>query len=88
MIPKPRSHFVKVECDSCKNIKVLYTFGTKPISCPSCNAELLVNTGGQAKDVQETISFILPEMPEGSADKTFKHADGFAAAATNTVPAT
>jgi small subunit ribosomal protein S27e len=49
MIPKPRSHFVKVECDSCKNIKVLYTFGTKPISCPSCNAELLVNTGGQAK---------------------------------------
>ena len=49
MIPKPRSHFAKVECDSCKNIKVLYTFGTKPISCPSCNAELLVNTGGQAK---------------------------------------
>jgi len=49
MIPKPRSHFVKVECDSCKNIKVLYTFGTKPISCPSCNAELLVNTGGQAR---------------------------------------
>jgi small subunit ribosomal protein S27e len=49
MIPKPRSHFVKVECDSCKNVKVLYTFGTKSISCPSCNAELLVNTGGQAK---------------------------------------
>ena len=49
MIPKPRSHFVKVECDSCKNIKVLYTLSTKPISCPSCNAELLVNTGGQAK---------------------------------------
>ncbi|MGI0000993.1 MAG: 30S ribosomal protein S27e [Nitrososphaeraceae archaeon] len=49
MIPKPRSHFVKVECNSCKNIKVLYTYSTKPILCPSCNAELLVNTGGQAK---------------------------------------
>jgi len=49
MIPKPRSHFVKVECDSCKNIKVLYTFGTKPIAWPSCNAELWVDTGGQAK---------------------------------------
>ena len=49
MIPKPRSHFAKVECNSCKNIKVLYTFSTKPIVCPSCNAELLVNTGGQAQ---------------------------------------
>ena len=49
MIPKPRSHFVKVECSSCKNIKVLYTYSTKAILCPSCNAELLVNTGGQAK---------------------------------------
>ena len=49
MIPKPRSHFAKVECDSCKNIKILYTFSTKPIVCPSCNAELLVNTGGQAQ---------------------------------------
>lgn len=48
MIPKPRSSFVKVECESCKNVKILYTYSTKAISCPSCNSELLINTGGQA----------------------------------------
>lgn len=49
MIPKPRSNFVKVECESCKNVKILYTYGTKTVLCPSCNSELLINTGGQAK---------------------------------------
>lgn len=58
MIPKPRSSFVKVECQECKNTKVLYTYSTKTIPCPSCNSELIVNTGGQAKimgNVLETL---------------------------------
>lgn len=49
MIPKPHSNFVKVECESCKSTKVLYTYSTKTVLCSSCNAELLLNTGGQAK---------------------------------------
>lgn len=49
MIPKPRSNFVKVECESCKNVKIIYTYSTKPIFCASCNSELIINTGGQAK---------------------------------------
>jgi small subunit ribosomal protein S27e len=49
MIPKPRSNFVKVECESCQNSMILYTYSTKIILCNSCSAELVVNTGGHAK---------------------------------------
>jgi small subunit ribosomal protein S27e len=49
MIPKPRSNFIKVECDICKNVRVMYTFSTQRILCTSCNAELIQSTGGQAK---------------------------------------
>lgn len=49
MIPKPRSNFVKIECENCQNITNLYTYSTKKILCKSCNAEILVNTGGQAQ---------------------------------------
>jgi small subunit ribosomal protein S27e len=49
MIPKPRSNFVKIECGNCQNTVILYTYSTKIITCLSCNAELVVNTGGQAQ---------------------------------------
>ncbi len=49
MIPKPRSNFVKIECESCQNNMILYTYSTKTIQCNSCNAELVINTGGHAK---------------------------------------
>jgi small subunit ribosomal protein S27e len=49
MIPKPRSNFVKIECENCQNTVILYTYSTKIITCQSCNAELVVNTGGQAQ---------------------------------------
>lgn len=51
MIPKPRSNFVKVECEKCNTTRILYTYSTKPILCSSCNSELLINTGGQAEIV-------------------------------------
>ncbi len=51
MIPKPRSNFVKVECEKCNTTRVLYTYSTKPIFCSSCNSGLLINTGGQAEIV-------------------------------------
>ena len=49
MIPKPRSNFVKIECESCQETMILYTYSTKAIQCKSCNAELVINTGGHAK---------------------------------------
>jgi small subunit ribosomal protein S27e len=49
MIPKPRSNFVKIECENCQSTVILYTYSTKIITCQSCNAELVVNTGGQAQ---------------------------------------
>ena len=49
MIPKPRSNFVKIECESCQNTMILYTYSTKAISCKSCNAEISINTGGQSQ---------------------------------------
>jgi small subunit ribosomal protein S27e len=48
MIPKPRSNFVKIECENCQNTVILYTYSTKTIQCQSCNADLMANTGGQA----------------------------------------
>jgi small subunit ribosomal protein S27e len=49
MTPKPRSNFVKIECENCQNTVILYTYSTKIITCQSCNTELVVNTGGQAQ---------------------------------------
>jgi small subunit ribosomal protein S27e len=49
MIPKPRSNFVKIECESCQNTMILYTYSTKAILCKSCNAEISINTGGQSQ---------------------------------------
>ena len=49
MIPKPPSNFVKIECDSCQNTAILYSYSTKKIQCKSCNADLVINTGGQAQ---------------------------------------
>jgi small subunit ribosomal protein S27e len=49
MIPKPRSNFVKIECESCQNTMILYTYSTKTILCKSCNEEISINTGGQSQ---------------------------------------
>jgi small subunit ribosomal protein S27e len=49
MIPKPRSNFVKIECESCQNPMILYTYSTKTILCKSCNTEISINTGGQSQ---------------------------------------
>lgn len=34
MIPKPRSNFVKVECDNCQNTMILYTYRSKNHKMP------------------------------------------------------
>lgn len=49
MIPKPRSNFIKIECENCQNNVILYTYSTRAIECKSCNAQLVANTGGQAR---------------------------------------
>ena len=49
LIPKPRSAYLLVKCESCGNEQVIYSHTTSDIRCNVCGNLLAERTGGKAK---------------------------------------
>ena len=48
-IPKPASTFLKVKCDECGEVQVIYSHASTSITCNSCGNEIAQPTGAVAK---------------------------------------
>ncbi|MDP3990265.1 MAG: 30S ribosomal protein S27e [archaeon] len=45
----PKSKFIKVRCNQCKNEQVVFDCASTIVSCLVCNAELVHPAGGKSK---------------------------------------
>lgn len=53
LIPKPKSHFVKVKCKDCSNEQVIFNKANTLVTCAICGTTLAKPTGGKAEIVGE-----------------------------------
>ncbi len=49
LIPKPKSHFLRVKCQKCGNEQLLYSNTVNKVACNVCGETLAEPTGGKAK---------------------------------------
>lgn len=49
LVPKPRSAFLLVKCESCGNEQIIYSHTTVDVRCNVCGDLLAERTGGKAK---------------------------------------
>lgn len=48
-VPKPTSKFLKVGCDECGEVQVVYSHASTPATCNSCGNEITKSTGSAAQ---------------------------------------
>ena len=48
-IPEPKSKFLKVACNECGEIQVIYSHASTSITCNSCGNDVVKATGSIAK---------------------------------------
>lgn len=58
LIPKPKSHFLRVKCPDCGNEQIVFSHTSNPIHCKVCGALLAEPTGGRAKIKGDVIGTI------------------------------
>lgn len=49
MISKPKTKFLKVVCDKCKNEQIIFNKAASSVKCLVCGNELAEPRGGKAK---------------------------------------
>lgn len=57
-IPKPRSHFLRVKCNSCGNEQIIFDRAAMVVKCRICDATLAEPRGGKA-DVKAEVLEVL-----------------------------
>jgi len=55
---EPKSKFVKVICEKCKNEQIIFDKASTKVKCLVCGEELVETTGGKAK-IKAKISKVL-----------------------------
>lgn len=55
MIPKPRSAFLSVECEKCREKTVVFSHTTTNINCKSCGELLAEKSGSLASILGKTL---------------------------------
>ncbi len=48
MIPKPNSQFLRVKCEDCGNVQIVFDRAASVVLCQVCGATLAKPTGGKA----------------------------------------
>ncbi len=48
-VPRPASSFLRVKCDECGEIQVVYSHASTPVACNACGNEIATPTGSGAK---------------------------------------
>ncbi|MCX8152899.1 MAG: 30S ribosomal protein S27e [Candidatus Bathyarchaeota archaeon] len=54
LIPKPKSHFLRVKCLKCGNEQLVFSHATNKVFCNVCGEVLAEPMGGKAKIKGET----------------------------------
>ncbi len=49
MFRQPKTKFLKVRCNKCKNEQIIFSACSTEVKCLVCNTTLAVPTGGKAK---------------------------------------
>lgn len=49
LVPKPRSHFISVQCNKCGEKTTVFTHTTTNITCKACGEPLAERSGSKAK---------------------------------------
>lgn len=47
-IPKPKSKFLKVECNKCEEQQIIFNSPAEEVNCNNCGETLAKSTGGKA----------------------------------------
>jgi small subunit ribosomal protein S27e len=55
---KPKSKFVKIRCQSCKNEQTIFEGATTKVECLVCNAIVAEPKGGKAEIKARVIEFL------------------------------
>tara|TARA_B100000953_G_C17748287_1_gene334753 strand:- start:14 stop:211 length:198 start_codon:yes stop_codon:yes gene_type:complete len=58
LIPEPKSKFLKVSCNECKEENIVYSHATSTVTCGSCGNIISKPTGSKAKisgEITETL---------------------------------
>jgi len=58
LIPKPKSRFVKVQCDKCKNEQIIFNKASSVVKCLVCDNILVEPTGGIGKIKAKVLKII------------------------------
>jgi len=58
LIPRPKSVFIKVKCDSCESEQEIFSHAKTKVYCKSCGALLAEPTGGKAKINGKIVAFL------------------------------
>ncbi|MCW1296766.1 MAG: 30S ribosomal protein S27e [Candidatus Parvarchaeota archaeon] len=49
LVPTPKSKFVRVKCNKCKNEQIIFGKAANEIKCLVCNTTIASPTGGKTK---------------------------------------
>jgi small subunit ribosomal protein S27e len=58
LIPKPKSNFISIQCDECKEKTIIFSHTTTDIICKSCKKLLAKRTGGKATILVDVLSVV------------------------------
>jgi len=58
LIPKPRSRFLRVRCNSCGNEQILFERAAMVVKCRICDAILAEPRGGKANIKAEVLEIL------------------------------
>ncbi|HEX7179500.1 MAG TPA: 30S ribosomal protein S27e [Nitrososphaeraceae archaeon] len=58
LIPKPKSNFISIQCNECKEKTIIFSHTTTDIFCKSCKKLLVKRSGGKAKILVDVLSVV------------------------------
>jgi len=58
VIPKPTSQFLRVKCEDCGNVQIVFDRAASVVLCPVCGATVAKPTGGKAAIRGETLGVL------------------------------
>ncbi|MEA2090574.1 MAG: 30S ribosomal protein S27e [Thermoproteota archaeon] len=58
LIPKPKTHFLRVKCPNCGNEQIMFSHATTPVHCNVCGTLLAEPAGGRAKLKGDVVTIV------------------------------
>lgn len=56
---EPKSRFIKIKCEKCKNEQIIFDKASSKIECLVCNEILATSTGGKTKIYAQVLEVLI-----------------------------